>query len=167
MESKKAGRPKNKVPSRKVNLSGFVSPVLDSDVLQWLDSLPDRKRFTNIWNILKIVINLITIDSGNDAAQIKNFIENGYDNLTLSKMKRSVISLRLRWEVFERDKFRCVVCGRSAEDGVKLHVDHVHPRSKGGSKAKSNLATLCFDCNLGKGDKVSDESYLGVIRHDN
>ena len=39
-------------------------------------------------------------------------------------------------------------------DGVKLEVDHVHPRSKGGSDSEDNLVTACFDCNQGKKDMI-------------
>jgi len=66
------------------------------------------------------------------------------------------ISLSLRYKVLSRDRFRCVICGRSpAKDpSVELHVDHIHPWSKGGQNTEENLRTLCFDCNLGKGAKI-------------
>ncbi len=58
------------------------------------------------------------------------------------------------WEVLARDKWRCLSCGRSAkEDGVLLEVDHILPRSKGGSDDISNLQTLCKKCNIGKSNK--------------
>ena len=49
----------------------------------------------------------------------------------------------LRYDVLKRDGFRCVICGRTAEDGVKLHVDHIKPVSKGGKTEYENLRTLC------------------------
>lgn len=66
------------------------------------------------------------------------------------------ISLALRYRVLVRDKFRCMICGASpAKDGtVELHVDHIFPWSRGGQNTEENLRTLCFKCNLGKGDKV-------------
>jgi hypothetical protein len=66
------------------------------------------------------------------------------------------ISLSLRYKVLSRDRFRCVICGRSpAKDpNIELHVDHIHPWSKGGKNTEENLRTLCFDCNLGKGAKI-------------
>lgn len=66
------------------------------------------------------------------------------------------ISLSLRYRVLCRDRFRCVICGRSpAKDlNVELHVDHILPWSKGGQNVEENLRTLCFDCNLGKRDKL-------------
>jgi len=66
------------------------------------------------------------------------------------------ISLSLRYFVLCRDRFRCVICGRSpAKDlNVELHVDHIIPWSKGGQNVEENLRTLCFECNLGKRDKL-------------
>ena len=63
------------------------------------------------------------------------------------------MSASLRYDVMKRDHFRCTICGRSADDGVTLHVDHIKPVSKGGKTEMSNLRTLCDYCNLGKSDK--------------
>lgn len=70
------------------------------------------------------------------------------------------ISLALRFKVLSRDRYRCVICGRApANDlSIVLHVDHIFPWSKGGQNTEENLRTLCFDCNLGKGDKIEDAS---------
>ncbi|MBQ1568110.1 MAG: HNH endonuclease [Erysipelotrichaceae bacterium] len=71
--------------------------------------------------------------------------------------QRSLMSAGLRYDVMKRDEFRCVLCGREADDGVKLHVDHILLVSKDGKTVMNNLRTLCSDCNLGKSDKY-DES---------
>ncbi|MBI3401651.1 MAG: HNH endonuclease [Acidobacteria bacterium] len=65
-------------------------------------------------------------------------------------------SLRLRFQVMQRDSFRCVTCGRSpaTHTGLILHLDHVVPFSKGGRTELANLRTTCADCNLGKGDAL-------------
>jgi len=60
------------------------------------------------------------------------------------------------WGVLARDKWKCLSCGRSSkEDGVLLEVDHIIPRSKGGSDDMSNLQTLCKKCNIGKSNRDS------------
>ena len=66
---------------------------------------------------------------------------------------RREIRLGLRYAVLSRDKFRCVVCGRSPATAldVVLHVDHILAWSKGGKTVLENLRTTCSDCNLGKG----------------
>jgi hypothetical protein len=62
-------------------------------------------------------------------------------------------SLRLRFQVLQRDRFACRSCGASpaTKAGIELHVDHVTPWSKGGETILENLQTLCSKCNLGKG----------------
>ena len=67
--------------------------------------------------------------------------------------ERARMTDKLRYEVMRRDNFRCVLCGSTADDGVKLHVDHIYPVSKGGKTEMSNLRTLCDRCNFGKSDK--------------
>lgn len=54
-----------------------------------------------------------------------------------------------RKKIYERDGHKCVYCG-SAES---LSLDHVVPRSKGGSNSEDNLVTACQPCNSSKGAK--------------
>ena len=60
-----------------------------------------------------------------------------------------------RFEVLERDGFSCKYCGASPakNKSVKLHVDHIIPKHKGGTDNKENLVTACEYCNLGKGQR--------------
>lgn len=71
----------------------------------------------------------------------------------VDKNKNST-GLSLRYKVLSRDKHTCRSCGRSVDDGVKLEVDHVYPKSLGGKATIDNLQVLCFDCNRGKRDKM-------------
>lgn len=61
---------------------------------------------------------------------------------------------KLRYLVLKRDGGRCCLCGRSAADGVKLHIDHIKPASIYPDLYydPDNLQTLCEECNLGKSD---------------
>jgi len=65
-------------------------------------------------------------------------------------------SLRLRFNVFKRDNFRCMACGRSpaSHPGLELEIDHDVPYSVGGETVIENLRTLCRDCNRGKGNLI-------------
>jgi hypothetical protein len=65
------------------------------------------------------------------------------------------ISRRLRKLVRERAKYRCEYC-QSSEwlSGQVCHVDHIHPRSKGGRTALDNLSLACASCNGSKLDIV-------------
>jgi transposase len=68
------------------------------------------------------------------------------------------LNAKQRYEILERDGFRCVACGRSPRlHAVVLHVDHYIPRAKGGSNLPPNLQSLCEECNLGKKDRMPRE----------
>jgi len=77
-----------------------------------------------------------------------------------SAEQRIKVMSAMRWQVFQRDKWKCVSCGRSAANDVILHVDHIVPRSKGGKHDLDNYQTLCHICNIGKSNK--DETDLRV-----
>jgi 5-methylcytosine-specific restriction endonuclease McrA len=56
-----------------------------------------------------------------------------------------------RRAVFARDRWTCQYCG--SERG-HLTVDHVIPRSKGGTSGWDNIVTCCAPCNRRKGDRL-------------
>lgn len=74
----------------------------------------------------------------------------------LDKMRRTpfrqAVAPRLRAMVLERDGFRCRRCGSTADDGVRLVIDHIEPVARGGLTVPGNLQTLCEPCNQGKRD---------------
>lgn len=78
---------------------------------------------------------------------------------------REAIRSSVRFKVFERDRFTCRYCGRSAP-AVILEVDHVHPVSAGGTNSEANLVTSCFDCNRGKRARPVSESYIQVTAYE-
>ena len=61
----------------------------------------------------------------------------------------------IRWQVFKRDNWKCCACGRGSQQDVILHVDHIVPRSKGGTDTLDNYQTLCSECNAGKSNRDS------------
>ncbi len=55
---------------------------------------------------------------------------------------------------------QCAYCGR---DDVPLQIEHIVPRSRGGSDRVSNLTLACADCNQKKGAKTATEfGYPGI-----
>lgn len=54
-----------------------------------------------------------------------------------------------RRAVFARDQGKCQYCGRGAES-----IDHVIPRSKGGSHTWDNVVACCRRCNTYKSDRL-------------
>ena len=75
----------------------------------------------------------------------------------LAAVERGEVSDSLRYDIMNRDGFRCVICGASAKEGAHLHVDHIIPIAKGGKSVPNNLRTLCERCNIGKSDKIESE----------
>ncbi len=66
------------------------------------------------------------------------------------------IAKSTRFAIYHRDHFDCHYCRcmfPPAYDGVGLTLDHIVPRSLGGSNAPDNLATACGACNYGRRDK--------------
>jgi hypothetical protein len=63
-----------------------------------------------------------------------------------------ISGLRRKAPILDRDGYKCLKCGTTKW----LVIDHVLPRSKGGSSNPINLQTLCFTCNAKKGDEYHD-----------
>ena len=51
--------------------------------------------------------------------------------------------------------YKCVRCGKSFRKG-DIEIDHIIPKSMGGTNSRSNLQCLCKHCNTSKGNKMSD-----------
>jgi 5-methylcytosine-specific restriction endonuclease McrA len=58
----------------------------------------------------------------------------------------------LRYQALVNCGGACQCCGATASDGVKIHVDHIYPRSKHPKLELDldNLQVACSDCNIGK-----------------
>lgn len=54
------------------------------------------------------------------------------DRRLANDAEHAKVTRAMRYDVLRRDNFHCVRCGRGKEDGVKLHVDHIVPVSRGG-----------------------------------
>ena len=64
-----------------------------------------------------------------------------------------------RRAVFARDGHRCQYCGGAAEN-----IDHVVPRSKGGTHTWENVVAACRPCNTTKEDRFLHETGLTLRR---
>lgn len=68
-----------------------------------------------------------------------------------------------RRNLFLRDNHRCQYCGlrTSSED---LSVDHVVPRSRGGTNSWTNCVLACHGCNVRKGSRTPREAGMRLLR---
>src|SRR5215218_9171976 len=76
------------------------------------------------------------------------------------RVSAGYVSGTLRYEVLKRARFRCELCGVSA-DVRALEVDHIVPRNKGGTDDPDNLQALCYSCNSMKRDRDATD-FRGV-----
>lgn len=110
-------------------------------------------------------LKFIEYKSGGEITTAENSVDkNSQENKKEKHLKKipiiektRTIPLSIRLKVLSRDKFRCIFCGKSpaTDVGIKLHIDHVLPFSKGGTNETNNLQTLCNECNLGKSDNIN------------
>lgn len=81
----------------------------------------------------------------------------------------SWISRRGRLRIYNRDGWACQICGSElSADGIgdlQPTLDHIVPRSKGGSHDPSNLRMACRRCNVLRGDLTwfSDEDVRRAV----
>lgn len=72
--------------------------------------------------------------------------------------------VRNRFIIFDRDGFQCIYCGSTSYgDGVELTLDHIIPRSRGGSDCAENLVTACKGCNSAKNDRFIASASLIML----
>ena len=79
----------------------------------------------------------------------------GYDGLG----SRSVVFSRRN--LFKRDRYTCQYCG--AQPGPEaLTIDHIVPRSRGGTSSWENCALACMECNKRKANRTPAEAGMSL-----
>ena len=53
-------------------------------------------------------------------------------------------------EIFKRDNYKCVICGKGRADGIEIQADHIKPKELGGKAIMENGQTLCAQHNFQK-----------------
>ena len=81
--------------------------------------------------------------------------------ITYVKIPRDTHKRKItRRAVFARDGWACQYCGAR----TSLTVDHVIPRSKGGSSSWDNIVASCAPCNRRKGDQLPRQVGMRLSR---
>jgi 5-methylcytosine-specific restriction endonuclease McrA len=73
-----------------------------------------------------------------------------YDPKAVNERELEDFTPEQKEEIFRRDNYRCVICGRGRQDGYEIHADHIIPKHLGGKAEVSNGQTLCSIHNLQK-----------------
>lgn len=139
-------------PQLRTLISNFTIfyPIYDSYIQMakglapWLDELIAK---LNAWMQAEI-------DAEEDELEATVSIEpNTIQAAAVSAEQKIRVMPAMRWQVFQRDGWKCVACGRTSHQGAILHVDHIVPRSRGGHDGIDNYQTLCDLCNVGKSNR--------------
>ena len=73
-----------------------------------------------------------------------------------------------RLEIYERDGWRCGICGRKVRNTLKAPhpqsatIDHIMPLARGGRHTRENVQLAHFICNSRKSDKGSGQLRLAL-----
>jgi 5-methylcytosine-specific restriction endonuclease McrA len=78
---------------------------------------------------------------------------------TYVRVPRAVTRRISRRVLFARDGWQCVYCGSGSN---RLTLDHVVPRSRGGTSVWENVVTSCAPCNLRKGNRLPEEVSMSL-----
>src|SRR5512136_1452443 len=75
------------------------------------------------------------------------------------RIPHPVVLAPTRRSVALRDNFTCQYCGATPGRGL-LTLDHVVPRSRGGTTSWENVVAACRSCNMHKGDRTPEEAHM-------
>lgn len=67
---------------------------------------------------------------------------------------RTAIKQSIRFDIFNRDGFKCSYCWKSPDQWAKLQIDHIIPVAMWWGNEVENLVTACRDCNIWKSKKL-------------
>jgi 5-methylcytosine-specific restriction endonuclease McrA len=122
--------------------AGWLPPSLESrieNVLTWV------RRLSKVCPIKAISYELVKFDTQKmDNAEVSG-VEYQQGELT---------GYDIREYLLEKFNRKCVYCGA---ENVPLEIEHIIPKSNGGSNRVSNLAIACNPCNQKKGNKSIEE----------
>lgn len=80
-------------------------------------------------------------------------------------LESSPIPKDMRFRVLQESGGRCSLCGKTSKESP-LEVDHIIPRSRGGSNDYENLQVLCKECNGAKSNQdLTDFRPTGTTSH--
>ena len=117
---------------------GWLAPSLMSrvhNIITWV------KRLTNLCPITSISQELVRFDTQlRQNPEIKG----------IQSQQGELESYEIREYLLEKFNRECVYCGAK---NIPLEIEHIVPKSKGGSNRVSNLTLACHCCNQAKGNQ--------------
>lgn len=140
----------------------MLHTLLLNSTYECIDFIPERKVFKHLANDKVEVLEVwedhhIIFGRGN---RIK------YPAVLRLKHHVRWIPKKVRFNrtaVFRRDQHVCQYCAKALTP-VKLTLDHIFPRARGGENSWKNCVTACFLCNNQKGNRTPEEAGMKLLR---
>lgn len=82
--------------------------------------------------------------------------------LSYDRIPRTTIKFNRR-NIFLRDGHRCQYCGKRYSS-LRLSLDHVLPKSRGGGETWENIVCACLKCNVDKGGRTPAEAGMKLLQ---
>ena len=120
---------------------GWLTPSVKSRADNVINFIKKYKKFLNI---NKVMIENVSFDTAQMSSNT-NLIGTNYQQGPLYQTQ-------LRSYLFKKYNGQCVYCGAKATE-----IDHIVPRSSGGTNSIYNLVTSCRSCNEKKSNKTLKE----------
>lgn len=121
---------------------GWLPPSLESrvaNIVTWVN------RLMKLCPISAISLELVKFDT----QKLQNPEIKGVEY-----QRGELFGYEIREYLLEKWGRKCAYCGR---ENVPLEVEHIIPKSRGGTDRVSNLTLACRDCNLKKGNLTAEE----------
>ncbi|MEI6064223.1 MAG: RNA-guided endonuclease IscB, partial [Pseudanabaena sp. ELA748] len=115
---------------------GWLAPSLEHRVFTIMTWVGKFIKFAPIGSIVSELVRF-------DLQQIENPEISG-----IEYQQGELLGYEVREYLLEKWDRKCAYCGA---ENVPLQIEHIHPKSKGGSNRISNLCIACEPCNLKKG----------------
>ena len=110
---------------------GWLAPSVKSRADNVINFI---KKYKKLLNINRVMVENVSFDTAQITSDTKLWGED--------YQQGNLYQTELRSFIFSRSDGKCVYCGAKAEE-----IDHVVPRSKGGTNSTYNLVASCRSCN--------------------
>ena len=128
---------------------GWLAPSVKSRANNVINFI---KKYKKLININKVMIENVSFDAAQMTSD-NNLVGTAYQQGPLYQNE-------LRSYLFNKYNGRCVYCGAKAEE-----IEHIIPKSKGGTNSPHNLVIACKKCNKLK-DKLSLKEFGKLVGKD-
>lgn len=140
--SRKTRYRKPRFKNRKNKKKGWLPPSLQQKVATQLNEIDHIHRYFPIETIIVETAEF-------DIQKIKNPDISG-----IEYQQGTLQGYNIRNYLLEKHRRKCFYCGKTVSD---FEVEHMLPKSRGGSNRIDNLTLSCHDCNEKKGSLTAEE----------